>query len=105
MIFLQVAEIVSDKVASVLFLQQRGILHYPRNCARPMTLSLRDKGDRWRCSARGCRREVHLSFICMTSIQSLQIANNATWWGNYTGGGGGGGNMEKYHFPLELFIT
>ena len=58
---LQVAEIVSDKVASVLFLQQRRILHNPRdcnNCARPMTLSLRDKGDRWRCSARGCRREV-----------------------------------------------
>ena len=25
-----------------------------------MTLSLRDKGDRWRCSARGCCREVGL---------------------------------------------
>ena len=25
-----------------------------------MTLSLRDKGDRWRCSVRGCRREVGL---------------------------------------------
>ena len=31
----------------------------------------------------------------MTSIQSLQIANNATWWGNYTGGGGDGGKYGK----------
>ena len=41
----------------------------------------------------------------MTSIKSLQIANNATWWGNYTGGGGGGGNMEKYPFSfVESYI-
>ena len=61
--FIQITQIAGDKASSVLFLQQRGILHNPRlcnNCALPMTLDLRDKGDRWRCSRRGCRLEVGL---------------------------------------------
>ena len=62
--FLQISQLVNDKAAAVGFLQQRGVLHNPRmcaNCARPMTLNLRDtKGDRWRCSVRGCRTEVGL---------------------------------------------
>ena len=60
--FIQITQI-AGKASSVLFLQQRGILHNPRlcnNCALPMTLDLRDKGDRWRCSRRGCRLEVGL---------------------------------------------
>ena len=62
--FIQLSQLVNDKAASVQFLQQRGILHNPRNClncARPMTLNLRNKGgDRWRCSVRGCRRDIGL---------------------------------------------
>ena len=62
--FLQLSHTVNDKAAAVRFLQQRGILHNPRicaNCIRPMTLNLRPtKGDRWRCSVRGCRREIGL---------------------------------------------
>ena len=53
-----------DKAAAVRFLQQRGILHNPRicaNCVIGLTLNLRPtKGDRWRCSVRGCRREIGL---------------------------------------------
>lgn len=61
--FVQVTNLVHDKQSSVLFLQQRGILHNPRmcnNCNVPMNLYLRDKGDRWRCNLRGCRSEVGL---------------------------------------------
>ena len=59
--FLQLSNTVDDKAAAIRFLQQRGVLHNPRNCAncgRAMTLELRDKGDRWRCHVRGCRNEV-----------------------------------------------
>ena len=53
---------VNDKAFGVQFLQQRGIIHNPRICANghPMTLQLRDKGDRWRCHSRDCRTEVAL---------------------------------------------
>ena len=61
---LQLSQTVSDKAAAVGFLQQRGILHNPRNCAncvRKMMLNLRPtKGCRWRCSVRGCCREIGL---------------------------------------------
>lgn len=60
---LQLSAIVNDKASSVLYLQQRGVLHNPRmcwNCMNPMTLQLRVKGDRWRCSLRGCRTEIGL---------------------------------------------
>ena len=61
--FVQVTNLVHDKQSSVLFQQQRGILHNPRMCNNfnvPMNLYLRDKGDRWRCNIRGCRSEVGL---------------------------------------------
>ena len=60
---LELSNIVNSKAASVAFLQQRGVLHNPRNCGtcgNPVTLDLRDKGDRWRCALRGCRKEVGL---------------------------------------------
>ena len=61
--FLQLSNIVNDKAAAIRFLQQRGVLHNPRNCANcggAMMLELRDKGDRWSCHVRGCRDEVGL---------------------------------------------
>ena len=59
--FMQLANMVQDRAACFQFLQQRSILHNPRlcaNCNAPMKENLRVKGDRWRCSARGCRKEV-----------------------------------------------
>ena len=59
---LTLSAVVNDKVSGVQFLQQRGIIQYPRICANghPMTLQLRYKGDRWRCHSRDCRTEVAL---------------------------------------------
>ena len=56
---LTLSNIVHDKASSIQFLQQRGILHDPKNCVNghAMTLQLRDKGDRWRCHSRECRTE------------------------------------------------
>jgi transposase-like protein len=60
--FLRLATTVSDKEGAVKFLQERGILHNPRFCAKghPMHLQLRDNGDRWRCNIRECRQEKSL---------------------------------------------
>ena len=60
--FLTLSDLIPDKDASVMFLQQRGVLHNPRVCANghAMTLQLRDNGDRWRCRLRQCRTEVGL---------------------------------------------
>ena len=60
--FLGLSNLVHDKASSVLFLQQRGLLHQVRNCQNGhyMILRLRDNGDRWRCRIRGCRSEVGL---------------------------------------------
>ena len=60
---LQLSAIFNDKASSILYLQQRGVLYNPRmclNCRNPMILQLREKGDRWRCSLRGCRAEIGL---------------------------------------------
>ena len=59
---LQLSAVVHDKSSSVLFLQQRGILHNPRICTNnhAMVLSLSDTHDRWRCSRRGCRETIHV---------------------------------------------
>ena len=59
---LTLSAVVNDKASGVQFLQQRGIIHNPRICANghPMTIQLRDKGDRWRCHSRDCRTEVAL---------------------------------------------
>ena len=56
---IRLAQLCHDKAAAVNFLQQVNILPNPRHCTRghPMTLELRDKGDRWRCSLRACRQE------------------------------------------------
>ena len=63
--FIELSDHVATKEDAIQFLQQHGILHNPRicaNCVRPMTMNLRTspKGDRWRCSVRGCRKEVGL---------------------------------------------
>lgn len=60
--FLGLSNLVHDKASSVLFLQQRGLLHQARRCqnGHNMILRLRDNGDRWRCRIRGCRSEVGL---------------------------------------------
>lgn len=57
--FQRLCAAVPDKRASVVFLQQQGILHNPRYCqnGHAMRLQIRDKGDRWRCHIRGCRCE------------------------------------------------
>ena len=57
--FLTLGSIIPDKAASVLYLQQRGLLHNRRicpNCLDPagMKIQFRDKGDRWRCRKRAC---------------------------------------------------
>ena len=61
--FIQISDIASDKQRSILFLQQRGLLHNPRvcqNCGQAMYLQLRDKGDRWRCTRNRCKTEFGL---------------------------------------------
>ena len=57
--FLTQSSQIPDKQASVLFLQQRGVLHNPKICANghQMTLQLSDNGDHWRCRSRQCRTE------------------------------------------------
>lgn len=59
---LQLSAIVSDKPASVRFLQQRNILHSSRRCPNDhdMSLSLSDRQDRWRCKRRECRIDIPL---------------------------------------------
>jgi transposase-like protein len=62
--FIEINNIASDKQRSILFLQQRGILHNPRlclNCGQAMYIQLRDnKGDRWRCTRNQCKTECGL---------------------------------------------
>ena len=58
--FIELTNLVHDKPSAIQFLQDRGIMHNPRicqGCLDPMTLNLRDKGDRWRYNNRGCRLE------------------------------------------------
>ena len=55
-----VKDLVPDKAASVSFLQQHGILHNPRICSNQHNMTLDISGDRWRCRAAACRKEVGL---------------------------------------------
>jgi len=49
--FLSLSNLVNNKRNSLHFLQEKGIMHKKRVCTQnhPMTLSLSDKQDRWRC--------------------------------------------------------
>ena len=61
---LQLASLCHDKVSSVAFLQDRGVLHRARTClnGHPMTLSLEPQ-ERWRCMKRECRQDTHYGRI------------------------------------------
>lgn len=60
--FIDLSASVHDKQSSVAFLQQHGILHSARRCAKnhDMLLSLSDRQDRWRCRRSECRLDIPL---------------------------------------------
>jgi transposase-like protein len=128
--FLQLSALIPDKITSLLFLQQRGVLHNPRVCSNghPMTLQLTNSHDRWRCKRRQCRedlqlrsdtwllgsklsyRKVVLFIYCwtyeMTSVEfcdrELLIGKNATIdWNNYLREVCAGALL---HRPNQMFV-
>ena len=55
------SNVLQDDQASVAFLQQRGIIHNPRQCTNGLAMAIqyRNTGsDRWRCHIRGCWEKV-----------------------------------------------
>ena len=59
---IELSNLIHNKESSVLFLQQRGLLHRNRVCLNnhQMVLTLSDKEDRWRCNRIGCRTQIQL---------------------------------------------
>lgn len=56
---LNLSALCHDEQSSVIFLQNRNILHPQRQClnGHDMNLSFSDKGIRWRCKQRQCRTD------------------------------------------------
>ena len=59
---LKLSDVTHDKISSVEFLQQHGILHINRLCTNNhvMTLSVTDRHDRWRCHQGTCKQDISI---------------------------------------------
>ena len=75
---LELSNIINSKAASVAFLQQRGVLHNPRNCGT-------------------CGNTMIYRIDTSRKIDTYSyLLSQLKWWGENGRRGGGGGKLGKY---------
>ena len=69
-------DLLYNKEKAIEFFQERGVLAREMFCdlGHPMSLNLRDKGDRWRCHFRTCRFIKLYTVNFLKSGISLKVA-------------------------------